>query len=143
MYIKQLSVFLENKSGRLLEVTQILTENKINICAMSIADTVDFGILRMIVDNPVKAEQVLKGCGLTVAINNILAVSVENAPGSLFNVLNVLSGKVSVEYTYGFLESNNNKALIVISADNMELAHQLLKDAGIDMVASSDVYSCN
>ncbi len=141
MYIKQLSIFLENKSGRLLEVTRILTENKVNICAMSIADTVDFGILRMIVDSPVKAEQVLKDNGLTVAINEVLAVSVENEPGSLFNVLNALKDSVSVEYTYGFLESNNNKALIVICVDNMALALDTLKSAGINLLASSEVYS--
>lgn len=90
MDVKQISVFLENKSGRLAEVTKILGENNIDISALSIADTTDFGILRLIVNDPDKAEKVLKENGFTVSSTNVIAIGVEDKPGGLSKALEIL-----------------------------------------------------
>ena len=108
MLIKQISIFLENKLGRLAKVTRILGENNIDICALSVADTTDFGILRLIVDRPDEAKQVLADNGFTVSINDVIAIEVEDKPGGLAKTLSVLDDKgISIEYMYAFGGNSN------------------------------------
>ena len=105
MIVEQISIFLENKAGRLVEVTRALAEAHINIRALSLADTSDFGILRVIVDDTEKAKMVLKERGLTVGRTNVVAVEVNDQPGGLDHILEVLSEKnINVEYMYAFVQ---------------------------------------
>jgi len=120
MKVKQVSVFLENKSGRLTEVTKILGEAGINISAFSIADTSDFGVLRLIVDDPDKAFRVLKEKKFSVSTTDVILVNSPNRPGSLSHMLEILSDEgVFIEYLYAF-SMNNNTAVIVIRPTNIE-----------------------
>ena len=129
MLIKQISIFLENKLGRLAKVTRILGENNIDICALSVADTTDFGILRLIVDRPDEAKQVLADNGFTVSINDVIAIEVEDKPGGLAKTLSVLDDKgISIEYMYAFVgNSNSNNALVIFRVVQPERALEILK----------------
>ncbi len=141
MYVEQISIFLENKSGRLCEVTRVLSENNINICALCLADTIDFGILRLIVNDPTKAEKALKDNGFTVTKNNVLAVYMGNTPGSLHKVLSVFKETdVQVEYTYAFIDHDYEKAVVVLCIDNVEEGLNHLKNGGIEIVNPSEIY---
>lgn len=141
MPVKQISVFLENKSGRLAEVTSILGDNQIDISALSIADTADFGILRLIVSDPVKAEQILKDSGFTVAISSVLAIGIEDTPGSLAKVLNLLREKdMPVEYIYAFVGRHSGKALVIIRVENAEETGEMLSANNVEVIACEDVY---
>ncbi len=127
MLIKQLSVFVENKSGRLAEITSDIASFGINIKALSIADTTDFGILRIIVDDPEDACAKLRSKGMTVSASDVLSVHVENKPDGLASVLRKLSdGGVCVEYVYAFAASDNDGAMVVIRADDNEAAEKIL-----------------
>src|SRR5271157_499732 len=113
MKIKQLSIFLENKSGRLTEVTEALSSAHINISAFSVADTADYGILRMIVSKPEQAEQLLKAKGLSVHITEVIGLVVPNEPGGLHRALQILSSEgISVEYMYAFALSDRATVII-------------------------------
>ena len=140
MLVKQLSVFVENKSGRVAEVTGILEQNAINIRAMSLADTTNFGILRLIVDDPDRAEQVLKQMGITVSLTSVLAISVDDRPGGLGHVLKSLRDNgIGVEYIYavGIL---SGRAVIVIRVDDNEKALDLMEKTGVKTVSGDEVY---
>ena len=133
MLIKQISIFLENKLGRLAKVTRILGENNIDICALSVADTTDFGILRLIVDRPDEAKQVLADNGFTVSINDVIAIEVEDKPGGLAKTLSVLDDKgISIEYMYAFVgNSNSNNALVIFRVEQPERALEILKNEDV------------
>ncbi|MHB8170140.1 MAG: ACT domain-containing protein [Thermincolia bacterium] len=142
MRVKQISLFLENKSGRLAEVTQLLGKNNINIRALSIADTTDFGILRLIVSSPEQAFAVLKDGGFTVSMTDVIAVEVDDQPGGLGAVLQVLQDVgVNIEYLYAFLEKSSNDALVVFRVEQVDEAIKALQDKGIKTVKGEDVYS--
>ena len=114
MSVKQISVFIENKKGSLAEVTKFIADHNINLRALSIADTQDFGILRIITDNPDKARDMLKEEGYTVTATSVLAVALDDAPGSMASILGVLSDSdVAVEYTYAFMSNIANKAYMI------------------------------
>ncbi len=139
MLAKQLSIFLENKSGRLNEVTNILGKAGINLSAMSIAENSDFGILRCIVSDPDKAYQVLKENHFAVKITDVIGFVCPNTSGSLAVVLNRLSEKgVFIEYMYSF--ANGNVAHVVIRPTNLEECDQILSDMKVDLLAASDLY---
>jgi len=142
MILKQVSVFLENKSGRLAEVAKVLGENNIDISALSIADTTDFGILRLIVNHPLKAIKVLNDNGFTVGTTEVIAISVEDHPGGLAAALSTLdSMHVDIEYMYAFIGNKaSGKAMVIIRVENTEDALKALKDSGIDVLPSEDVY---
>lgn len=141
MKIKQISVFLENKSGRLARVTEILGEKQVNIRALSIADTSDFGILRLIVNDPQKAYKVLKAEGFTVSEAEVIAVEVADSPGGLANALRVLDeAKINVEYLYAFLEKSSEKALVVFRVEQVDKAITILGQKGINILQDKDVY---
>ncbi len=139
MKAKQLSIFLENKSGRLTEVTDVLGKNKINLCAMSIADNSDFGILRCIVSDPDKASAVLKDAGFTVKITDVIGMAVPNTEGALAIVLKHLSENgVFIEYLYSF--SNGNVANVIIRPTNLDECDRILQEKKVDLLAASDLY---
>jgi hypothetical protein len=141
MLVKQISIFLENKSGRLAEVTKILGENEIDISALSIADTTDFGILRLIVNDPEKAEDVLSSNGYTVSCANVIAIGVADEPGGLAAALEVLDAKgIGIEYMYAFVGKHSNEALVILRVDNSELAVKTLLDNNIKVLPSKLVY---
>ncbi|RKY36001.1 MAG: amino acid-binding protein [Candidatus Omnitrophota bacterium] len=135
MKIKQISAFLENKKGRLYEVCDILGKHDINIRALTIAESEDFGVLRMIVDKPEEALKVLKENGIVVRFSEIVAVEVEDRPGGLAQVLKVLvENGINVEYMYGFVERKADKALLVFRFDEPDKAIQILQDNNIGIL---------
>ncbi|HOM03360.1 MAG TPA: ACT domain-containing protein [Acetivibrio sp.] len=141
MLVKQISVFLENKSGRLAEVTQILAESNIDISALSIADTTDFGILRLIVNDPETAEKALKDNGFTVSCCDVIAVSVPDEPGGLAKALKALEAEsIGIEYMYAFVGKAENEALVIFRIDNPEKAVEMLEKAGVKVLSSDTVY---
>ena len=131
MIIKQISVFIENRSGRLAEVTSIIAEAGCNIRALSIADTTNFGILRLIVDDTEKAEESLRNRGLAVSITNVVSVRIEDKPDGLAKVLRLLSeNEVTVEYMYAFISKSDNEAQVVMHIDNAKKADEILTKIG-------------
>ncbi len=139
MKVKQISIFLENKAGRLAEVTSTLAKASINIMALSLADTSDFGILRLIVDNHEKAKSVLKESGFTVGINTVLVAEVPHIPGGLDKVLQYFSNAgVNVEYMYAYVQKCDN-AVMVFRCSDEEKAIKALTDNGINILKEVDL----
>ncbi len=139
MIIKQLSIFLENKSGRLTEVTEILGENDINISALSIADTAEYGILRLIVNDPDKAVAALKKSGFSVNLTQVIGLIVPHKPGSLTKALKILSSvNISIEYMYAY--ALDSKATVVIRTEEPERAIQTLREHKMELLKASEVY---
>lgn len=138
---KQISVFLENKAGRLAHVTRVLGEAQINIRALSIADTSDFGILRLIVNDPDKAYQVLKEKGFTVSATEVIAVQVPDTPGSLATVLEQMTDEqLNIEYLYAFLGTNENDALVIFKVEDIPRAKEAFNKKGIRFLEESILY---
>jgi len=132
MSVKQISVFLENKKGRLAEVTRSLSHEKINIRALSLADTADFGVLRIIVDNPDRTLTILKSHGFVAQVTEVIAVEVEDRPGGLSRILEVLDqDNVNVEYMYAYVEKSRENAIVICRIDDRERALQILEKHGI------------
>ncbi|MCL1817112.1 MAG: amino acid-binding protein [Clostridiales bacterium] len=141
--VKQISVFIENTTGRLIAVTSCLAENKINIRALSVADTSDFGILRLIVDHPNRAYRTLREAGFTVRETAVLALEVADEVGGINAGLNVLEqAGINVEYIYAFLSVVAGKALNILKVDNMEEAVQALKKAGLRLLEGEEIHMC-
>jgi hypothetical protein len=139
MKTKQLSIFLENKSGRLTEVTDALGTAGINLSAMSIADNSDFGILRCIVSDPDKAYQVLKEQHFAVKITDVIGFVCPNTSGSLAVVLKHLSDNgVFIEYMYSF--ANGDVATVVIRPTDLDACEQILADKKVELMAANDLY---
>lgn len=135
MKVEQISIFIENKSGRLAEVTRILGEAQVNIRALSLADTSDFGILRLIVDNTDQALQVLKDHSFTVNKTEVIGVEVPDQPGGLCSILEVLDrNNINVEYMYAFVERSGGNAVIIFRFDNIDDAIKVLTDNGITVL---------
>ncbi|MBO8143487.1 MAG: ACT domain-containing protein [Thermodesulfobacterium sp.] len=140
MKIKQISVFLENKRGRLFEALNVLSKAGINIRALSIADTSDFGILRMIVNDPEKAKKALENEGFTTKITHVLAVGVKDRPGGLAEVLKILYEEdINVEYIYAFVEKSGEEALVVLRTNNLDKTITLLQEKGVKLLDSKTV----
>lgn len=141
MLVKQISVFLENKSGRLAEVTRTLGDNDIDISALSIADTTDFGILRLIVNKPEKAEEVLKENGFTVSGTSVIAIGIQDKPGGLAQALEVFDKEnIGIEYMYAFVSKTEDEALVILRVEDPDRAIAVLKEVGISVLTSSQVY---
>ena len=139
MIIKQLSVFLENKSGRLTEVTGALASAHINISAFSIADTSEFGVLRMIVNKPDEAEKTLKTKGISVHITDVVGLIVPDEPGGLHRALQILSSEgVSVEYMYAF--ALNNRATVILRTEAVQQTVAILQKHKMELLKASDIY---
>jgi len=140
MKVKQISVFIENRSGRLREVTKVLGENSINIKALSLADTSDYGILRLIVDQPDAALKALKQANFTLSETNVIAVEVSDEPGGLSNLLDSLdSADINVEYMYAFVEKSSNNAIMIFKIENIENAIKVLTAKNMKILTHEEV----
>lgn len=143
MFIKQLTVFLENRAGRLEQVTQVLKENDINIVSVSLADTNDFGLLRLIISDPEKAAAVLKAEGFSAMLTDVIAVKLTQHVGKLGELLVILSeADVNVEYMYG-LTSGDENASIVIKTSDQEKAVDVITKSAFELLSSEETYSMN
>ena len=141
MLIKQLSVFVENKPGRLAAVIEALGKNNVNMSALSLADTSEYGILRVIVDNPEAAAEVLKGIGVIVKVTKVLAVSMDDTPGGLSKILDVfLKNSINVDYMYAFVGKTADKAVMVVKVSDVSKAEEALEKAGIQTLDTEDIY---
>ena len=142
MKVEQISIFIENKSGRLAEVARVLDEKHVNIRALSLADTSDFGILRLLVDNTEVALQTLKESGFTVSKTAVVAVEVPDQPGSLCKILQVLDdAQINVEYMYAFAERNADNAVIIYRFDEIDNAIKVLQEKGVSILTGEQLYS--
>lgn len=142
MTIKQLSVFLENREGRLDEVLKTLGENDVNIVALSLADTADYGMLRMIVSDPEKGKAVLRAAGITSMLTEVVAIRVPHATGSLSKAMHeLMSGGVNIEYMYAF--ANGADASAVLKSDDPTKVVAILKDNGFDVWEADQAYHAN
>ncbi len=141
MKVKQLSIFLENKSGRLAQVTQVLAENDINIRALSLADTADFGILRIIVNDAEKASSVLKNKGYTLSETDVVAVEVPDKPGGLAGILSpVWAAGLDVGYMYAFVQSSGENAIMIFRFEETDKAIEVLKENNVRLLSGKEVY---
>ena len=142
MKVEQISIFLENKPGRLEDVTGIFERGKINIRALSLADTADFGILRLIVNDSAKAKEILKSSGFTVGKNEVVALEVPDNPGGLSGILKLLDGAgINVEYMYAFVQRSGDNAIIIFRFDELDKAIETLTKAGVRVLKGEEVYA--
>jgi hypothetical protein len=140
MNVEQISIFLENKSGRLAEVTSVLSEAGINIRALYLADTADFGILRLIVNDIEKALQVLKDGGFTVVKSGVVAIEIPDRPGGLSKILNTIKDEgINVEYMYAFVEKSGENAIVVFRFDELEKSVAILQKAGVKILGGAEL----
>lgn len=142
MKVEQISIFIENKSGRLAEITRILGDAGVNIRALSLADTSDFGILRLIVNNVETAKSVLKAKGFTVNKTEVVAVEVPDRPGGLSSLLQTLdTNQINVEYMYAFVERCGGNAVIIFRFDETDKAIGALNGSGFSVLEGARIYS--
>ena len=142
MKLTQVSVFLENKKGRLFEVCRVLGENGVNIRALNVADSKDFGIVHMVVSDTDKALKAFKSAGLTARQTEVVGVEVDDRPGGLAKVLKTIDdADINIEYMYGFVEKASDKALMVFRFDNIDKAIDVLKKHGIGILKKEQIAS--
>ncbi len=142
MKVEQIAIFLENKSGRLAEITGILAEKGINIRAMSLADTADFGILRLIVNDTESARSILKEKGFTVGTTDVIVVEVADKPGGLAGVLHTIKeGDLNIEYMYAFTQKSGETGLIIFRFDDIDTAIDILVKSGVRLLSGEEVYA--
>lgn len=140
MAIKQLTVFVENKQGELVNITDTLSQNGINIRALSVAETQDFGMLRLIVNDDVAAKEVLDEKGYITKVNEVVGVKIGDAPGKLSAALGVLDEKkINMDYLYAFMARTEKHAYVVIRVENNEVAEKALEDAGYHLITQADI----
>ena len=140
MTVNQVSVFIENKKGTMSAVTKLLAENNINMRGMIVADTQDYGILRLIVSDTVRTVQILKDHGMIALLTPVLAVEIPDVPGGLAEVLAILAeGEVNVEYVYAFLADRGNRAHVVFRVENNAEAEAVLEKGGVRMLSEEDL----
>ena len=140
MKITQISIFLENRKGRLFDVCSLLGKKKINIRALTIADTEEFGILRIVVDKPAETVKALKEDGFVAHLTEIVAVEVSDQPGGLADILKILNeNDLNVEYMYGFVERSADKAMLVFRFDDPDKAITILTENKIKIIGSKDI----
>jgi len=140
MNVEQISIFLENKSGRLAEVTSVLSDADINIRALYLADTADFGILRLIVNDTEKARQVLRDNGFTVEKTKVVAIEVPDRPGGLTSILNSIKDEgINVEYMYAFVEKSGENAIVIFRFDEIEKSIDILRKAGVKIMEGEEL----
>ncbi len=140
MAIKQLTVFVENKQGALVAITEALSAQGINLRALSIAETQDFGILRLIVNDTDAAQQVLTDAGYLIKITEVVGVKIGDAPGKLSAALKVLNdSNINMEYLYAFMARTEKHAYVVIRVEDNAAAEQALEDAGFHLITEPDI----
>ena len=142
MLIKQLSIFVENKAGRLAEITDIIARAGIDIRALSIADTTNFGILRLIVDKPDEAEKALKDAGLTVSLTDVIAIGIPDQPGGFASAMKCLADAgMGVEYMYAFVSRDKGRAYVILRVNDDKKAIEALQKGGVEILTSERVYT--
>lgn len=142
MPINQISIFIENRPGRLYAITKALSDNNIDIRALSLADTTNFGILRLIVNDPERAETVLREKGFTVSISKVLAVQVDDEPGGLHSIMGKLHEQsIGVEYAYAFITRKADSAFVVLRVEDNEKTAQYLKSCGVKIVEADEIFA--
>ena len=142
MKIKQLSIFLQNRMGSLSKPLEVLSEADVNIRAMCMADTSEFGILRLVVDDPVKGKEALEEHNLLVKITDIIGVEMHDAPGGLTNVLKVIrDNEIDLEYLYAFTHDKENKAILLLHADELDRLISALESNDMTIVPADEVYN--
>ena len=140
MQIQQLSVFIENKPGRLADITEVLANADVDLRAISVADTSDFGILRVIVDKPKEAVLALRDHGMTVSLTSVLAVGLSDEKGAFSKVIRILSNSgVDVEYIYAFVSRDNGKASVIIRTDKSARAAEVLTQNGVELLTTEAI----
>lgn len=143
MVIKQLSVFIENREGRLERVTEVLVEHNINIASFSLADTSEYGMLRMIVSDPEEGKKVLKEVGFSAMLTDVIAVKIAQKPGTLHEILKVLfEAGLSVEYMYTLATAGKDTSIVMKLSDS-ELALKVLKSTGYVVCTAKEAYEIN
>ncbi len=139
--VKQLSVFVENKPGRLAKVAKALGEENINIRALAVAELGEFGVIRLIVDDPEKAYNSLKEKNYVVGLNDVLAIEMGDEPGSLAKIASVLGeNDVNIEYCYAFVAKSKEKAVLIARVNDMKKAKEVLLKAGIRTIEEDELY---
>lgn len=140
MAIKQLTVFVENKQGSLVSVTDTLSKHEVNIRALSIAETQDFGMLRLIVNDTATAEKVLSEEGYLIKINEVVGIKIGDAPGKLSAALNVLDEKkINIDYLYAFMSRTEKHAYVVVRVEDNAAAEKAIEDAGLHTITEADI----
>lgn len=138
--VRQISVFMDNKPNQLTKVVKILKESEINMRALTVADTKDFGILRIIVNDTDKAVEKLRAADYAVAVTEILAISIPDSPGQLSRVLDILGGEgVNIEYLYAFIGTSDKSVSFVIRVDDNDHAAKALTNGGIIQLTENDI----
>ena len=141
MIIKQLSIFVENKKGRLAEITKAIAAAGVDIRALSIADTTDFGILRLIVNKPDVAADALKEKGITVSVTNVIAVGIDDTPGAFSVPMQILAdADIDVEYMYAFITRKSEKAYVILRVADNDAAAKVLADKGVDVLSEEEFH---
>jgi hypothetical protein len=140
--VSQLSVFIENKSGRLADVTRTLADAGINVRALSIADTVDYGLLRLIVNDPVQAKSVLTDAGFTVALTEVLAIEVSDEPGGLAGIIEAFADcGLNIEYMYAFVGTSGENAIVIFRVEKVDEAISSLQKKGVHILDGEKLYT--
>lgn len=142
MLIKQLSVFVENKLGRMAEITALIGDAGVDIRALSIADTSDFGILRLIVDKPDAALEALKHAGVTVTLTDVIAVGIDDKPGAFAKAVKIMSDAgIGIEYMYAFISRSDSQAFVIMRIENLDKGIETMQKNGIKLLASDEIYN--
>ena len=142
MFVKQISVFVENKFGRMAAIIKALAQNGIDISALSLADTSEFGILRLIVDKPNEAVEILKNEGVIVKCSNVLAIAIDDRPGGLAKALEILTDAgVEIEYMYAFIGKADGKAMTVVRVNDNDKAVSALEEGKVSLLTTEDISS--
>lgn len=140
MAVKQLSIFVENKEGKLVTITDAISKANIDIRAMSVADTQDFGIFRLIVTDPEKAKEALESSGCFVSITQVVGVLIPDEPGALAKVINILArSNINIEYMYAFITVSKQNASVVLRVADNEYAEKVLAENGVTLLSEQDI----
>ncbi|NYT01864.1 MAG: ACT domain-containing protein [Methanosarcinales archaeon] len=140
--IKQISLFVENKPGRMAKVAKTLSDSGVNIRAMTIAEAGDFGVIRMVVDSPEKGYQVLHDSGFTVSMTDVLAVEMKDIPGGLYEIVNTLGvNGINVDYAYAFVTAKAERAMLILRVDDIAAARRFLGEKGVKIASLEEIYS--
>ncbi len=142
MAIKQISIFVENKEGKLVTITDSIANAGIDIRALSVADTQDFGIFRLIVTDPQRAKEALESSGCFVSITQVVGVSIPDEPGSLAKIVNILARyNINIEYMYAFIAVSGKEASVVLRVADNETAEKILTENGVKLLEEKDIVS--
>ncbi len=138
--IKQISLFVENKPGRMAKVSKTLSDSGVNIRALTIAEAGDFGVIRMVVDDPERGYKVLKDSGFTVSMTDVLAVEMKDTPGGLYEIVNALGeSDVNVDYAYAFVTAKAQKAMLILRVDDLAKARAALSGKGVKIATKEEI----